>query len=94
MRIILAVTLSLFIMTVSVSNGRLDVQGTPAFAADGMAQVQLILKKLRSSLVSLKDFDELEAAGMDKADVNRMRRAMEQKIKQMTGDAVTLIKAI
>ncbi len=63
-------------------------------AADNMAQVRLILKKLRGSMASMKDFDELEAAGMDKADVDKLRRAMKLKIKQMTADAVDLIKAL
>ena len=67
---------------------------TAMSAEDNMVQVQLILKKLRSSLVSMKDFDELEEIGMDKADVNRMRKAMQQKIKQMTSDAVVLIKTL
>ena len=64
------------------------------FAADNMAQVQLILKKLRSSMSNMKDFDELEAAGMDKADVDRLRNAMKGKIKQMTSDAVDLIRVL
>lgn len=63
-------------------------------AEDGMGKVQLILKKLRSSMASMKDFDELENAGMSKKDVDRMRRAMEQKIKQMTDEAVDLIRAL
>ncbi|MDX8386933.1 MAG: hypothetical protein R8M46_00160 [Ghiorsea sp.] len=61
---------------------------------NGMTQVRLVLKKLRGSLASMKDFDELEEIGMDKADVNRMRRAMKLKIKQMTSDAVDLISAL
>ena len=66
-----------------------------ASAADSnMAQVQLILKKLRSSTVNMKDFDELEEAGMDKKDVDRLRNAMKQKIKQMTNDAVDLIRVL
>ena len=59
-----------------------------------MSQVRLVLKKLRGSLASMKDFDELESAGMDKQDVNRMRSAMQKKIKQMTDDAVGLITAL
>ena len=63
-------------------------------ADDNMAQVQLILKKLRSSMANMKDFDELEEAGMDKKDVDRLRRAMKGKIKQMTTDAVDLIRVL
>jgi len=66
-----------------------------ASAADNnMAQVQLILKKLRSSMANMKDFDELEAAGMDKKDVDRLRNVMKKKIKQMTSDAVDLIRVL
>jgi len=63
-------------------------------ADDNMAQVQLILKKLRSSMANMKDFDELEEAGMDKKDVDRLRNAMKGKIKQMTSDAVDLIRVL
>ncbi len=67
----------------------------PAYAAEGnMAQVQLILKKLRSSMENMKDFDELEKAGMEKRDVDRLRKAMKGKIKQMTSDAVDLIRVL
>jgi len=72
-----------------------DVVVAKASAADSnMAQVQLILKKLRSSMANMKDFDELEAAGMDKQDVDRLRNAMKGKIKQMTSDAVDLIRVL
>jgi hypothetical protein len=72
-----------------------DVVVAKASAADNnMAQVQLILKKLRSSMANMKDFDELEAAGMDKKDVDRLRNAMKGKIKQMTSDAVGLIRVL
>ena len=63
-------------------------------AGDNMGQVRLILKKLSTSMASMKDLDELEDAGMDKEDVDRMRRAMDRKIKQMTGDAVELIRTL
>ena len=66
----------------------------PVYAADNMAQVQLILKKLKSSMANMKDFDELEKAGMDKRDVDRLRNAMKAKIKQMTTDAVDLIRVL
>ncbi len=72
-----------------------DAVISSATAADtNMAQVQLILKKLRSSMANMKDFDELEAAGMDKKDVDRLRNAMKGKIKQMTSDAVDLIRVL
>jgi len=66
----------------------------PVAQADGMDQVKLVLKKLRDSMTSMKDFDALEDAGMDREDVNRLRRAMKAKIKQMTNDAVDLIRAL
>jgi len=66
-----------------------------AIAEEGsMAKVQLMLKKLKSSMESLKDFDDLEKAGMAKKDVDRMRRAMNEKIKRMTGDTIDLIHAL
>ncbi|MDQ7001614.1 MAG: hypothetical protein Q9N02_02855 [Ghiorsea sp.] len=63
-------------------------------AESSMASIKLILKKLRGSLSSMKDFDELEAVGMSKVDVDRMRRAMGQKIKQLTNEAVSSIQAL
>ncbi|MDQ6974469.1 MAG: hypothetical protein Q9M10_06255 [Mariprofundaceae bacterium] len=63
-------------------------------AANEMGKIQLILKKLRTSMSSMKDFDELEKAGMSKKDVDRMRRAMTQKIQQLTNDAVSSIHNI
>ncbi len=60
----------------------------------GMHQVQLVMKKLRASMSSMKDFDELEAAGMSKKDVDRMRRAMSQKIEKLTSEAIDLIRAL
>ncbi len=64
-----------------------------AYAAEenGMAKIQLILKKLRASMTSMKDFDDLEKAGMPKRDVDRLRRAMSQKIKQLTDEAIASI---
>lgn len=65
-----------------------------AEAKPGMHQVQLIMKKLRASMSSMKDFDELEEAGMSKKDVDRMRRAMSQKIEKLTSEAIGLIRAL
>jgi len=67
-----------------------------AMAADdtGMGKVSLLLKKLRASMASIKDLDELEKAGMSKRDVDRMRRAMQQKIQQLTDEAVASIHAL
>lgn len=59
-----------------------------------MANVQMMIKKLRDSMLSMKDLDALEDAGMDKADVDKMRRAMKQKIQQMTSDAVEVIRKL
>jgi len=52
------------------------------------------LKKLRGSMTSMKDFDELETAGMPKKDVDRMRRAMSHKIKQLTDEAISSIQSL
>lgn len=59
-----------------------------------MAKIQLILKKLRGSMGNMKDFDELEAAGMPKSDVDRMRRAMNHKIDQLTDEAISSIESL
>ena len=85
---------AMMVFSVSIL-GSSHVYISTASAAEGnMGQVQLILKKLRSSMANMKDFDELEEAGMDKADVDRLRKAMKGKIKQMTSDAVDLIRVL
>jgi len=78
--------------TQSLSFGYQKVQA--AEAIDGMKRLNLILKKLRDAMGSMKDFDELEKAGLQKKDVDRMRRAMEDKIRQMMEDAIYAIRNI
>jgi len=90
---ILIVGLILSLSMISLESGVLSVSVVQAEEGN-MSQVRLILKKLRGSMASMKDFDELEEQGMDRADVDRMRRAMKQKIKQMTNDTVDLIRAL
>jgi len=69
-------------------------QAQAAEAIDGMKRLNLILKKLRDAMGSMKDFDELEKAGLSKKDVDRMRRAMNDKIKQMMEDAIYAIRSL
>ncbi|MDQ6988596.1 MAG: hypothetical protein Q9M19_01845 [Mariprofundaceae bacterium] len=92
MVLVFGLTLAMGVM-MSPQQGSLGFS-VPAAHADGMGDVKLVLKKLRESMSSMKDFDALEDAGMDKADVSRLRRAMKSKIKQMTSDAVDLIRAL
>ena len=89
--LIMGFTLSLGMLTTISPQGQWSLS-VPVAQAQGIESVQLILKKLRGSMASMKDLDALEEAGMSKDDVNRMRRAMKQKIKQMTNDAVDLIR--
>jgi len=79
--------------SISPVSMHIQYQQVQAGEAD-MAQIQLILKKLRASMSSMKDFDELEKAGMSKNDVNRMRRAMSEKIQQLSDAAVASIRRI
>ena len=62
--------------------------------SDKMAQITLIIKKLRESMASLKDLDQLEKAGMPKKDVDRMRRALEQKNQEMINEAIAEIRSL
>ncbi len=91
---ILSAALVIGLTTASFEKGIFVVPAVQAAEEGSMSQVRLVLKKLRGSMASMKDFDELESAGMDKADVNRMRSVMKRKIKQMTTDAVDLISAL
>jgi len=65
-----------------------------AEAETGMKRLNLIIKKLRSAMASMKDFDALEKAGLSKKDVNRMRSAMQLKIQQLMEDAIYAIRSI
>jgi len=69
-------------------------QAQAADAVSGMKRVTIIIRKLREAMSSMKDFDELEKAGLRKKDVDRMRRAMDAKIQQMMEDAIYAIRAI
>lgn len=85
------------LFSANISPAAMNLSYVPqALAADdtGMEKVQLLLKKLRASMASMKDLDELEKAGMSKRDVDRMRAAMMQKIQQLTDEAVASIHAL
>lgn len=93
--IVLGFTLIIFTVAPILPSGAMHWHYSKAVAADSaMPQVKLILKKLRSSMDSMKDFDDLEAVGMSKKDVDRMRRAMNQKIHQLTDEAIKSIQNI
>ena len=65
-----------------------------AASADSMARLHIILQKLQDAMASMKDFDKLEKAGMPKAQVDRMRRAMQMKINQMMEEAIKNIHSL
>jgi len=65
-----------------------------AESGGGMNQIHIILKKLQDAMTSMKDFDELESAGMPKKNVDRMRRAMNLKINQMMADVISEIQKL
>jgi len=94
----LACTLAMafaFFAPISTSTVSLGYQHAQAANSNsGMKRVTLIIKKLRDAMGSMKDFDELEKAGLRKKDVDRMRRAMDTKIQQMMEDAIYAIRSI
>jgi len=92
--ILLGLGLAVAMVAPVFSPTSMSIQYPSVQAAGEMGKIQLILKKLRTSMSSMKDFDELEKAGMSKKDVDRMRRAMTQKIEQLTDDAVRSIRNI
>jgi hypothetical protein len=72
-----------------------ETPAAPATASgDKMAQITLIIRKLRESMASLKDLDALEKAGMPKKDVDRMRQALEQKNQEMINEAIAEIQSL
>ncbi len=92
---VLGFVLMVLMLAPVLSPTSMQLQYSQATAGEkSMAKIQLILKKLRGSMTSIKDFDELEKAGMSKKDVDRMRRAMGQKIKQLTDEAISSIQSL
>ena len=69
-------------------------QGGAVAEDAGLRRVQLLLRKLRESMQSLKDLDALEQAGMPKRDVDRMRRALKAKIQEMMDETVASIREL
>ena len=75
-----------------VGGARAQEAGVSADAQ--MRRIQILLKKLRESMQSLKDLDDLERAGMPKRDVDRMRRALRQKIQEMIDETIASIREL
>jgi len=76
------------------ANGMLYNSISAAESGSSMNQIHIILKKLQDAMTSMKDFDELESAGMPKKNVDRMRRAMDLKINQMMAEVITEIQKL
>ncbi len=90
----IAIAAPLTMTGAGVTHGYQQSQAATSEASAGMKRVTLIIKKLRDAMGSMKDFDELEKAGLRKKDVDRMRRAMDTKIQQMMEDAIYAIRSI
>jgi len=82
-----------FSMT-SLNAGYQHLEAAEQTTNNNMKRVTIIIKKLRNAMGSMKDFDDLERAGLAKKDVDRMRRAMKDKIQQMMEDAIYAIRAL
>jgi len=92
---VLGFALMVLMIAPAISPASMQLEYPQAVAAENsMAKIQLILKKLRGSMTSMKDLDELEQSGMPKRDVDRMRRAMDHKIKQLTDEAISSIQSL
>lgn len=90
-----ALSMGMLLFAAAIESNHLTMIPLAAAQEEGnMDRVSLLLNKLRTSMASMKDLDELEKAGMSKEDVDRMRRAMEQKIKQLTDEAIASIHAL
>lgn len=66
-------------------------------AMDSQSQVgelKMALAKLRVSMSSMKDLDELEQIGMPLSEVNIMRHALREKIKEMTSAVLISIQQL
>ena len=66
----------------------------PQAQSSEIHNLKLVLSKLRESMAAAKDLGQLEEAGLPKKDVDRLRRAMESKIKQLVDNAITTIKRL
>jgi hypothetical protein len=82
-----------------ISGASMNLGTNVATAADlqddnSMHRVRIILNKLRESLATMGDFDQLEQAGMRKADVDRLRAAMQSKIQMLQEEALLSIRQL
>lgn len=57
-------------------------------------KLSIMLKKLRSQMLSMKDLNQLEAIGMNKRDVDRMRNVLQAKIETMIQETITVIHSL
>ena len=63
-------------------------------ADEKLHKINLITQKLHGMHESSNDLDVLESEGLEKSDVNSIRRAIVNKIKQLTNQTVHLIDAL
>lgn len=67
---------------------------SPVYASAHLAELKTILAKLRESMASMKELDDLEQVGMPASEVDLMRQALKQKINEMTSEALLSIKRL
>ncbi len=63
-------------------------------AEEKLQKISLITLKLHGMHESNGELDVLENEGLEKSDVSSIRRAIEKKIKQLTGETIDLIDAL
>jgi len=79
----------------SIAQGEISFARKQAFTGDyKMTQLRTVLAKMREIAKSTRDLSDLQDLGMPESEIKRLEVAMELKIKQLSKEALLLIRAL
>ena len=71
-----------------------DISPNQEGRLQGVEQLHIVLSKLNETLRTNKDLDALEALGMPAREITRLKMAVDLKVRQLTEDAIYVIRSI
>lgn len=63
-------------------------------AGEKIERLQLVLRKLRATLQSMKAIEELEKQGLPRDQAKEIQQAAEAKVRQLTRDILFILKSM
>lgn len=63
-------------------------------APQQLSNLRVVLSKLGETLKTNRDLDSLKELGMPEREVKRLKQALDMKVKQLTDDALYVIRSI